>query len=417
MVPLSEPDSLHGVGGLGGAGAPVPHSMLEHDQDISSRRLVLDQSGECGPVKRQARGSPTTMIISLVVLLFEGTVYNVVFLGRLLPSLGLAGRIVPFMLTFNLCWGLALWSYFCAHLADPGVVPHTWRTWVTQVGQGLPVVTARLEWQPGRATMCKRCECPRPERTHHCHVCGVCVLRMDHHCPWINNCVGFRNYKQFLLLVAYCVLSAMVALLTSAPQLLACSTELWRLVSESPDEGLGLELGDIVTSLLFGIVALVFLALLLPMIGTHMLLAAQNTTSIESHYDDEYVRNPFDLRNATANLEQVMGARGWDWFLPVDPRHPLADGIAYRRFGESIGEASVLAETGTSSPATQREMLWRINYGVRHVDQLEEQKPDFSPLTHLVQWWKQPGGQTLPTEPSNESMVPLKAPAAVDHSG
>jgi palmitoyltransferase ZDHHC2/15/20 len=47
------------------------------------------------------------------------------------------------------------------------------------------------------------CHVFKPERCHHCSVCNRCVLNMDHHCPWINNCVGFFNRKKFLLLLFY----------------------------------------------------------------------------------------------------------------------------------------------------------------------------------------------------------------------
>lgn len=30
--------------------------------------------------------------------------------------------------------------------------------------------------------ICKKCDSPRPPRTHHCSICNKCILKMDHHC-------------------------------------------------------------------------------------------------------------------------------------------------------------------------------------------------------------------------------------------
>lgn len=58
--------------------------------------------------------------------------------------------------------------------------------------------------------LCPECEVIRTERSRHCNICNRCVERFDHHCPWINNCVGIKNhgifYAYILMTIAYIML-------------------------------------------------------------------------------------------------------------------------------------------------------------------------------------------------------------------
>ncbi|WVQ75712.1 hypothetical protein IAR50_005342 [Cryptococcus sp. DSM 104548] len=60
----------------------------------------------------------------------------------------------------------------------------------------------------GGARWCKKCDGWKPDRCHHCRQCERCVLKMDHHCPWVGSCVGYHNYKSFLLFITYGTLLA-----------------------------------------------------------------------------------------------------------------------------------------------------------------------------------------------------------------
>ena len=49
------------------------------------------------------------------------------------------------------------------------------------------------------ADLCPECKVIRTARSRHCAICNQCVERFDHHCPWVNNCVGINNHNGFLV--------------------------------------------------------------------------------------------------------------------------------------------------------------------------------------------------------------------------
>ena len=59
--------------------------------------------------------------------------------------------------------------------------------------------------------LCPDCHVIRTARSRHCSVCHKCVERFDHHCPWINNCIGIKNHSVFLV---YVISQTLLLLLT-----------------------------------------------------------------------------------------------------------------------------------------------------------------------------------------------------------
>lgn len=64
------------------------------------------------------------------------------------------------------------------------------------------------------ARICCLCNQEQPLRTRHCHECERCVLTFDHHCVFVNNCIGEKNrpifYVYLVLLTAQCLLATLL---------------------------------------------------------------------------------------------------------------------------------------------------------------------------------------------------------------
>lgn len=74
-----------------------------------------------------------------------------------------------------------------------------------------PDIPDRLPLDPLNVDrICFECTFKRPKRGYHCDICGTCIEQYDHHCTWINNCVGKRNLARFIIFIFFLLLSLLI---------------------------------------------------------------------------------------------------------------------------------------------------------------------------------------------------------------
>ena len=100
--------------------------------------------------------------------------------------------------------GVALYLVNASFMAvtattDPGIIPrNTTMDDAEAAANSQSTRTQEVNGMVINLKWCYTCRIWRPPRAAHCSECNVCVDRLDHHCPWMGQCIGRRNYRFFL---------------------------------------------------------------------------------------------------------------------------------------------------------------------------------------------------------------------------
>lgn len=170
--------------------SPPKDVLLRNNKTIRNYQLSdSDVRFCCSGHGITSKDNPTTFIISIILVLG----LPAVFFGRIAVdlwyTLSPAVPIIAAYLTL-LVWSSMLKTAF----AEPGILP-------TQLDSDAQDSVHRdITLRDGLVTVkyCDICHIFRPPRASHCRLCNSCVDGIDHHCSFLNICIGRRNYPSFL---------------------------------------------------------------------------------------------------------------------------------------------------------------------------------------------------------------------------
>ncbi|KAL3070903.1 hypothetical protein niasHS_017028 [Heterodera schachtii] len=308
----------------------------------------------------------SVFLLTLFLILFTMAlfcVYDLPFLTEHVSLLIPAASLLLFLFVMA--------TLFKTAFSDPGIVPRASPRevleWERQCQETDPYFNAD-EWaqprtrvvnirgQPVKLKYCFTCCIFRPPRSSHCSICDNCVLNFDHHCPWVGNCIGLRNYRHFFLFIfSLSVLDAFLGV--------SVGVHLYLLSLEKGSFVEAVKLSP--ASILTGLINIISIWSVLGLSGFHTYLIALGQTTnedIKGTFNRKLhpqVKNPYSSGNCVKNLiatlcaperPSLLDRRGW---FPPETVGPtiyvdgaVLDGLAMtakRRLAPTYGTANAIA--------------------------------------------------------------------------
>ncbi|KAK9670543.1 hypothetical protein RND81_13G208400 [Saponaria officinalis] len=254
-----------------------------------------------------------SLIVSVLLILVPSVIFCAFVAQNLLhkfPSYNAGYGILVVTIIFTI-YVLVLLLFTSAR--DPGIIPRNSHPpeeefcyeSASAEGGGRPTPSLQfprikevlVNGVPVKVKYCETCMLYRPPRCSHCSICNNCVDKFDHHCPWVGQCIGMRNYRFFFMFISSATLLCIFVFAMSALHmkfLVDDHQSVLKAMKEAPAS---------VVLMAYCFIALWFVG---GLTGFHLYLISTNQTTYENfRYRADHRRNAFD-RGCVNNFLEVF---------------------------------------------------------------------------------------------------------------
>ncbi|KAL5546937.1 hypothetical protein UlMin_006624 [Ulmus minor] len=195
---------------------------------------------------------------------------------------------------------------------DPGIIPRNSQP--PESDEAFDMTTSSMEWINAKASdlkiprvkditvngqtvkvkFCDTCLLYRPPRASHCSICNNCVQKFDHHCPWVGQCIGLRNYPYFIMFISTSTILCIYVFVFSWINILRKKGSIWSVMSHD----------------ILSVILVVYCFIAVWFVGGltvfHFYLICTNQTTYENfRYRYDKKKNPYSL-GILGNLKDVF---------------------------------------------------------------------------------------------------------------